>query len=126
MRVILDERCEGYVAPESELEAQFLGVVRAAGLPDPERQLDLGDGDDWIGRVDHAYREFSLIIELDSRIHHSSKLDKEADARRDVRLRAAGWRHIERFGWDDVTLRPETVVARLRLYLGTNRTGVTQ
>ena len=35
MRRLLDERAEGYVAPESGLEARFLSIVRAAGLPEP-------------------------------------------------------------------------------------------
>ena len=43
MRRLLAERSEGYVPPASELEARFRDLVREAGLPEPVRQLDVGD-----------------------------------------------------------------------------------
>ncbi len=52
LRTLLTERQPDYVAPESELEARFIALARRHGLPEPERQVDLGDGDSWIGRVD--------------------------------------------------------------------------
>jgi len=114
MRTILDARGAGYVAPESDLEARFLALVRDAGFPEPVRQLDVGSGEGWVGRVDVGFPAFKVIVELDGRTHHSAKLDREADARRDGILRAAGWDHIERFGWVDVTATPHAVLARLR------------
>jgi hypothetical protein len=117
MRAILDERPPEYVAPESELEIRFLELVRAAGLPDPVRQLDTGDADGWIGRVDFAYPARGLLIELDGRANHSTRLDREADARRDARLREAGWRRVERVVWADVALHGEDLVAGLRRQL---------
>ena len=80
MRRLLADRSDGYVPPASELEARFRDLVRDAGLPEPVRQLDVGDDEAWIGRVDVAYPPARLLIELDSRRHHSSKLDGEADA----------------------------------------------
>ena len=88
MRRLLADRSDGYIPPASETEARFRDLVREAGLPDPVRQLDVGDDEAWIGRVDVAYPPARLLIELDSRRHHSSKLDVEADAARDRRLRA--------------------------------------
>jgi len=114
MRAILDARGAGYVAPESELEARFLTLIRGAGFPEPVRQLDVGSADGWVGRVDFGFPDLKVLVELDGRTHHTSKLDREADARRDARLRASGWLHIQRFGWVDVTVEPGTVVARLR------------
>jgi len=111
MRRLLDERGDGYIAPASELEACFLAVVRRHDLQAPRRQLDAGDTGGWVGRVDFAYPAVKLLIELDSVRFHSSKLDREADAERDRRLRAAGWR-IERFGWEDVR-NPARIVALL-------------
>ncbi len=52
MRWLLDERTDDYVAPESGLEVRALELIRSAGLPDPVRQLDIGDDRGWIGRVD--------------------------------------------------------------------------
>ncbi|MEA2900876.1 MAG: hypothetical protein QOH36_763 [Actinomycetota bacterium] len=117
MRLLLADRSDGYVPPASELEARFRDLAREAGLPDPVRQLDAGAGDDWIGRVDVAYPPARLLVELDSRLHHSSKLDREADAERDRKLRRGGWQ-IVRFTWEDLVQRPGWVVSELRRLLG--------
>ena len=116
MRRLLAERTEGYVAPASELEARFRDLVRDAGLPEPVRQLDVGDADNWIGRVDVAYPASRLLIELDSRRHHTAALDREADAARDAALAAAGWR-VLRITWADLVERPGDVVAQVRRLL---------
>lgn len=118
MRAILDVRIGDYVAPASELEALFVELLRAAGLPEPVRQLNAGGAGGWIGRIDFGYPEIGLLIELDGRRHHSSLLDRQADERRDASLLAAGWRHIVRFAWCDIVDRPDAVIARLRLLLG--------
>ncbi|HEX8770624.1 MAG TPA: DUF559 domain-containing protein [Acidimicrobiales bacterium] len=91
MRKILEDRGPQYIPPASEFERRFFELLEAAGLPKPVRQLDVGDEVDWIGRVDLAYPEFKVIVEVDSDRHHSSRLDQEADAERDRRLKAAGW-----------------------------------
>ncbi len=109
LRRLLDERGPGYVAPTSELEARFLRLVRAAGLPEPVRQPNVGDADGWAGRADYAYRPIRLLIELDSRRHHMSKLDFEADRDRDNRRVAAGWRPV-RFTFDQITRHPADVI----------------
>jgi hypothetical protein len=110
MRELLDARCEGYVAPSSELEALGRAVFAAAGLPEPAVEIDLGDGDGWIGRVDLLFRESRLVVELDSARHHSALLDRRADTERTLRLRAAGWR-VKRVSWWDLVERPDEIVA---------------
>ncbi|MEA2704315.1 MAG: hypothetical protein QOD63_2260 [Actinomycetota bacterium] len=116
MRGILDDRSDGYVPVESELEARFLDLVRTAGLPEPVRQMNVGDEADWIGRVDFAYPAVKLLLELDGRRHHSAKLDVETDRRRDARLARAGWR-TARIGWDEVVDHPDQTVVRVRQLL---------
>ncbi|HEV3400872.1 MAG TPA: DUF559 domain-containing protein, partial [Acidimicrobiales bacterium] len=106
---LLGERSDGFVAPASELEARFLRIIRRAGLPEPARQLDVGDGE-WIGRVDFAYPGSGVLIELDGRRYHSAKLDLESDLLRDNRLVAAGWR-VLRVTWDQLHRRPDEVVS---------------
>jgi very-short-patch-repair endonuclease len=113
MRDILDAREPGYVALESELEARFLALVVAAGLPEPRRQVQIGDEQSWMGRVDFAYPEARLVIELDGRRHHTGMLDRDADRARDNRLAAAGWR-VVRFTWSDLTTHGDRVVALVR------------
>lgn len=112
MRRLLDERSDAYVAPASELEACFLALLRRHGVPEPKRQVDAGGADDWLGRVDFAYSDVKLLIELDSHRHHTARLDVAADALRDERLRAAGWQ-VERFGWSDIRA-PDRILALLR------------
>ena len=113
IRAILEAREPGYVAVESELEARFVELVRRAGLPEPRRQLQTGDASSWIGRVDFAYPEARLVVEVDGRRHHTAMLDRESDRARDNRLVAAGWR-VVRFTWKDLTSRSAWVVTLLR------------
>jgi hypothetical protein len=112
MRALLGERNGAYVAPDSGLEGRFLSLLRAAGLPEPVRQLDVG-GARWVGRVDLAYPARRLVIEIDSAIHHSAKLDREADGRRDNELVEAGYRVI-RITDDQIWFRPHEALATVR------------
>lgn len=116
MRALLSARGEGYVAPASVLEAELLRVLRDARLPAPAREIDLGDADGWVGRVELVYREAHVLIEADSRLHHSSLLDRRADKARDDRFEADGW-SVLRFTWDDVTRNPAYVVRTVRAAL---------
>src|SRR5204863_9730642 len=92
MREILSSRGPDYKPPESGLEALALRLLADASLPKPVRQLDVGDAIDWIARVDLAYPEHRVIIEIDGRPWHIAKLDAERDALRRAQLAAAGWR----------------------------------
>jgi len=109
MRDLLTARGEGYVAPESALEALFLRVIRRYGLPMPERQRDLGSPEVWIGRVDFVYTLWKLIIEVDGRMYHTALLDRAADDRRDNRFVAEGY-GVLRFSWANLTERPDECV----------------
>ncbi|MGI8758199.1 MAG: DUF559 domain-containing protein [Acidimicrobiales bacterium] len=116
MRELLGAREAGYIPPASGLEASFLALLVAAGIDLPQCQVDLGD-DGWVGRVDFYYRWLRLVIEIDSEVHHSSKLDVEADEQRDRALRAAGF-EVMRVREAELRDRPEDVVARVRAALG--------
>jgi len=118
MRRLLDVRGDGYEATASELEDRFLSLVREAGLPEPVRQVNAGDDRAWIGRVDFAYPEARLIIELDGRKTHTAQLDLEADQARDSRLIAAGWRPM-RVRHRRLTREGDLLVADLRAALRT-------
>ncbi len=116
MRELLAARGAGYVAPASELEARFIDLVRRAGLPEPRRQLPAGDERHLVGRVDCAYPRANLLVELDSRRHHTSLLDRDSDRARDNRLVVGGWR-VVRFSWDDVVSEPDGVTSALKAVL---------
>lgn len=111
MRSLVEARRGAYVPPASELEARFLGLVRQAGLPEPERQAAVG-GDTQAGRVDMVWRDRKLVAELDSRRHHSALLDAKEDVRRDVAAAAGGWR-VLRVTWEDVFAYPDRTMVRL-------------
>ncbi len=116
MRELLTARGEGYVAPASELEEQLLRLLREAGLPEPAREIDLGNADGWVGRVELVFREAHVLIEADSRLHHGSLLDRQSDKARDDRFEAGGW-DVLRFTWEDVTQNPTYVVRTVRAAL---------
>lgn len=117
MHIVLDGRGEGYVAPASELEAEFLDLIDAAGLPRPERELTLGDDDRPIGRVEFVYRNVKVLVELDGRRNHTALLDREADHLRDLRFAAGGWTVI-RITWQMLMTQRAQVVLALRRALG--------
>jgi very-short-patch-repair endonuclease len=110
MRALLTERSAGYVAPASELEAHFLELVRRHGLPEPDRQVDLGDADTWIGRVDFVWPAAALVVEVDGAAYHDGFLDRRHDEHRDARLVRDGWT-VMRFRWSDVVDRAADVAA---------------
>lgn len=112
MRLLLEDRGEGYVPPASELERLARRTFVDAGVPTPAFEVHLGD-DDLIGRVDCVWREQRLVVELDGQRYHGSHSAREADRRRDNRLVAAGWRVI-RITWRDLKDRPDEIVQQIR------------
>jgi len=116
MRDLLRARTEGYVPPDSELEALLIAVLRSHGLPAPVRQVDVGD-EEWVGRIDFVYREAKVIIEADGRPYHIALLDQERDEARRARLEAEGWRVIV-VKWRQLVDEPEIVARRIRHALG--------
>lgn len=112
LRELVEQLSPGYVPPASELEARFRDLLQTAGLPEPIRQLDVG-GELWIGRVDVAYPERRLVIELDSRRWHDSRGAIESDAMRSNQLTRAGWT-VLRITWRQLHDDPLGVVLLVR------------
>ncbi len=118
-RRLLSDRGVDFRPTESGLEADFLALLVEAGLPEPERQVDLG-GEGWIGRVDFYVREARLVVEIDSDWFHTSALDAAADARRDEAFRAAGF-EVVRITEGEIRSHPVVAVERLRRALANRR-----
>jgi very-short-patch-repair endonuclease len=112
MRSLLNERAGTYVAPASELETLFRDLVKRHRLPVPRSQVDVGDDEGWIGRVDFLFSG-GLVVETDGRRYHSTLLDGYADAARDDRLRRSG-RRVLRFTWRNITEDAEVCAAAIR------------
>ena len=112
MRELMAGIDAGWVPPASELERKFRDLCRRFGLPEGVRQLNAG-GEAWVGRVDVAYREAKLLVELDSRQWHDTSTAFEDDRRRDNALVLAGWR-VVRITWRMLCDEPEKVAELLR------------
>lgn len=63
-------------------------------------------------RIDVAFPEQRVAIEVDGRAFHSSAEQFQGDRTRQNLLIAAGWR-VLRFTWEDLTRRPERVLAQI-------------
>lgn len=112
MRELLEARPLGYRPPESGLESRFQRLARQAGIWTFERQVDVGDEYDWIGRVDFIERSKRVIVEVQSARFHGSVSDQRRDAKRRALLRAAGWKVIE-VREHDLWHNPEKVIRDL-------------
>ena len=98
--------------PDTTLEQTVLDLLIDAWLPVPVCQLVvlLPGGGHY--RIDFAYREVKLAIEIDGP-HHRLPEVKLRDARRDHRLRQLGWT-VDRFDEDEITFHPERVLSAIR------------
>jgi very-short-patch-repair endonuclease len=85
---------ESYIhAPiESPLERKFLRLLRAAGLPEPEVQYRIYDGDRLLARVDFAYPELWLAMEVDGFRWHGGRTGWAHDLSRGNALTNRRWR----------------------------------
>jgi hypothetical protein len=93
---------------ESELEALgVLGVFRHRSLPPSTGQYRLALPDGGI-RLDRAWPEVKLAVELDGARHHTSPEDRRRDLARDAALAALGW-VVLRFTYADVRRDPDLV-----------------
>jgi very-short-patch-repair endonuclease len=113
LRRLAAVRGPGYQPTGSKLERRFEQIVEDAGDPPFERQVEVGDGDGWIGRVDFADRPLKVIVEVQGETFHSTISDRRRDAERIGRLRAAGWIVVE-VHEHEIWSSPAAVVAKVR------------
>jgi hypothetical protein len=92
---------------ESELQRRFLKLCRDAGLPEPEREAQLG-----AYHADFFWPHANLVVETDGRSFHDRRAAFESDRERDLDLAAIGIRTL-RVTWRMVT-GPSKLVATLR------------
>jgi hypothetical protein len=114
LRRVMDTRALGKDRPESLLEVRMARLMLEYGLPVfiyqhrvrlPGRRHPV--------RVDFAYPELMLAIEVDGFRHHSTPEQLAADAARQEALEALGWKVI-RFTWTQVVRRPAWVARQLK------------
>jgi len=117
LRALLDCRGDACLRTDSVLEARMLRICREHGLPLPVTQYEIRVGGRLLARVDFAFPEIRLAIEVDGYEHHASLGAFQHDRTRQNDLVAAGWT-VLRFTWDDVTRHPERVAAHILRVLG--------
>jgi len=113
IRDYLEPRGPQYRPSESGLELRVAQILARYGEPPLDRQVDVGDEHEWIGRVDMLDRALQFILEIDSELYHGSILERRLDEERTGRLEVAGFlvRRVREF---DVWHHPLRVVEIVR------------
>lgn len=117
LRAVLDERALGAEPADGLLEPRMALLLREAGLPLARFQFPFFERGRFLGRIDFAYPDQMIAIEVDGHETHSTPAALDLDLQRQNALVLAGWT-ILRFTWRAVVRRPEQVAAEIRRALG--------
>jgi hypothetical protein len=120
VRRVLARRPHGAAPTESLLETLMVQLARTVeGLPPPVRQYRVVDEHgEFVARVDLAWPEFGLFIELDGQHHRGQPV---YDARRETAVVAAtGWL-CGRFTWTEVVRYARSTARRLAALVAQGR-----
>ena len=105
---------------ESAMETRLRMLLVLAGLPRPEIQVEIRDGQRaLLGRADMFYRDAGLVVEFDGGNHRDRLID---DDRRQNRMIGTGLRLL-RFTSADVYGAPGIVALQVRQGLASSRSG---
>lgn len=116
-RRAVDDRVLGDGIPDGLLEPRMARLLRNAGLPMPVFQHVLAPGI----RVDFAYVEHRIVIEVDGYATRRTAKAFAADLERQNRLVALGWT-VLRFTWWQVVKQPEKVAETILVTLSPSTT----
>ena len=92
LRYLLVERDPDYVPPASRLERTFARVLNEPRLPKAVRQYPIVRAGRIVYRLDFAYPEWRVAIEIDSYRHHYGRQSWHKDRTRSNAVTALGWR----------------------------------
>ncbi|MCU1457365.1 MAG: hypothetical protein JWL73_1457 [Actinomycetia bacterium] len=93
IRAVLELKIsEGSPSAESPLESRAAIILRDSGLPRATPQFEIIDGSQFVARVDFAWPDHRVVLEVDSVAFHADRCAWERDLARQSRLAAAGWR----------------------------------
>jgi hypothetical protein len=115
LRAVLDARPNGRPA-RSGFEVMLLDVLRQYGLPMPVRNFVVVVGGVPVAELDLAYPDRMVDLEADGAKWHTTRRQRKADAERQLLLETLGW-DVQRFDYDSVVYRPETVAGRVQAVL---------
>lgn len=102
---------------ESEIETVLRRLVRKARLPAPLYQFRIEEDGRSVARLDAAWPESMLGVEVDSSKWHGSRERWRRDLSRRNRLIAMGWRIIH-LTYEDLVGEPDATMAMLRREIG--------
>ena len=105
---------------ESWLEREFIAVLVRAGVVLPVCQRRIKADGVFVARVDFAYEESAIVIEVTGAVGHSSPRQRAADARRRNNLGVQGQLVLE-FTYEQVVGDPDAVVAAVLEALAARR-----
>ncbi len=112
VQAVLERKAAGARPVGSILETRFRQLLRQARLPEPVSQHEIYDANEFVARVDFAYPDFGVVIELDGEERHAGRSPRRRDARRDRHLVGLGFR-VLRVYWDDVNKTPDQVACEI-------------
>lgn len=104
------------------LESPLQQLIRAWGFPQPVPQFVVMHDSRFIARVDFAWPERKVALEVDERVAHLSVAAFERDAARELALQAAGWT-VVRVTAQVVRTEPAAAVRAISAALGGGRLG---
>jgi very-short-patch-repair endonuclease len=91
LRRLIEERAGEIAAVESPLERDFLSLVRERSMPEPVGQHPVLIDGHLVARLDFAYPDLKIGIELDGYAFHSDREAFNRDRRRLTELANEGW-----------------------------------
>jgi very-short-patch-repair endonuclease len=102
----------GPAPTRSELEDRTLALLLDNGLPRPQINPRVAvDGQTFV--PDFLFPQARLVVEADGERYHSGTQARQADAHKQARLEAAGYR-VVRVSWRQVVEEPALTVSRVR------------
>jgi hypothetical protein len=112
IRKVLELKVPDDGPAESPLESRAAMVLRSSNLPRVVPQFEVFDDGMFVGRVDFAWPDRLVALEVDGFSVHGNRVAWERDLERGSRLAAAGWR-VHRIT-NDRLADPDRIIAELR------------
>jgi hypothetical protein len=116
LRMVLEPRLIDSTLGTSELERRGRDFLERYGFPDPAVEFKPPWAGPAVARVDLAYPNHKIVIELDGRKWHDRSDRFEHDRLRDQLAMARGW-IVVRITWRQLRDDPDGVAARLTAIL---------
>jgi very-short-patch-repair endonuclease len=100
----------------STAERLAVKLLRDAGIGGWVANAEIRDRAGLVGYGDIVFRTARVVVEIDGWTYHGDRERFQRDRTRQNRLVSAGWT-VLRFTWDDLTRRPQQMLAAVRAAL---------